>query len=595
MPEKNKVVKLEGVDYILKHQKGNGGSGTVWMAESDGKKYAIKFFIPKDATTDKVARFDNEISFCRSTKYRHIVSVVAEGEYKNMRCYAMPYYSRTLRQVINEENDTEVLIKYILKICKAIQYIHRRGIKHRDIKPENILIEGSNLVLADFGIAHFKDHGLTKKGDLLANRNYVAPEQKEKNNALNIGTGADIYALGLIINECFTKQNLAGSQFKLIVDSYPLLFELDSLVESMIRQSPTDRISIDSVQDQINFIYKRLKQNLADIRYYLEFDGPYEKLKSSIRREIYKRASEDILFGKYIFNTHSIDKLNRYNHNWHMEIGYSVDDFLFNLYVQEQIFLACKGKFEYESNVYRENNWHRTLDLSNNIKHKSLYKRLVDTLAKYDLRGHDGSMLDLKGAILKYFSSCADYHCEEILRKVGDIESRAEYDLTSAPIIWIVYKLKYHIRENMDVLLNGVNGLGGKFEFNFIEHIMIDWDRTQYYETIERDEELLDSNYLRKEKDVIDILYAFKQQWKINFSRINCDYYSIQFTTSRQFEKFREYALAHAKPYYIFEGDVLRIIDRPVFVGNMVELKFGIVFDIPHTLAQIVGMKEIHA
>lgn len=88
------------------------------------------------------------------------------------------------------------------------------------------MIKGSDLVLADFGISHFKVYGITKDGELLANRNYIAPEQKLKNNATKISLAADIYALRLIINECFTKHNPAGSKFKLIADTYPLLSEL---------------------------------------------------------------------------------------------------------------------------------------------------------------------------------------------------------------------------------------------------------------------------------------------------------------------------------------------------------------------------------
>lgn len=84
---------------------------------------------------------------------------------------------------------------------------------HRDIKPKNVLInpDTRRLVLADFGIAHFKDSSLTKNGDLLANRNYLAPEQMRRNNTLAIGKPADVFALGLVINEMFTKQNAGGT------------------------------------------------------------------------------------------------------------------------------------------------------------------------------------------------------------------------------------------------------------------------------------------------------------------------------------------------------------------------------------------------
>ncbi|NGM64187.1 serine/threonine-protein kinase [Sphingobacterium sp. SGR-19] len=593
MYRKNKIINLDGIDYLLKEQKGSGGSGKVWRAESNGNTYAIKFI---DSTNqDKIARFKNEVVFCKNTMHRNIVKVIATDHNNDIPCYVMPYYSKTLRDVIDKEKDADKLIKCIIKICKAVEFIHKKGVKHRDIKPENILVDKNELVLADFGIAHFKQYDITKKNDWLANRNYMAPEQKLKNNALNVDAAADIYALGLIINECFTKQNPAGSQFKLIADSYPLFFELDNLVENMIRQQPEERISIDSVQAQIKFINQRLKQNLANIKYDLELFDPPQKIERSVLQNIYKRASEDILFGKYLFSTHSSKEIDRYNRNWHMKVGYTVSDFLYNLYVQEQILQLCKGKFEYEGNIYRKDNWYKPLDLLQNEEDKSLYRQLANVLEKYDLKKNGYALLDLSGQILKFFSSCADYHCKEILGRIENVEEGARRNLKSAPIIWIVSALKYGVQENDESLLHGLDVLGGKFEFILEEHISIDWDRTQYYEANDDEEELFDIEYLEKEQEIIKILASFQQKWKISFSKLKNESYSVRFATYKQFEKFRDYALELAKPHYIFEGDVLSVLQDPIFVGNMVELKVGRVFDIPHTIAQIIGMKEINA
>lgn len=263
MYRKNNIIELEDIKYILKEQKGSGGSGTVWCVESDGNKYAIKFITSDNQS--KKNRFESEISFCRRTSHKNIVKVIANGHYKNNPCYVMPYYSKTLRDVINQEKDTDTLVKYIQNICSAVKYIHKKKIIHRDIKPENILIDSKNLVLADFGIAHFKNYVLTNNGDWLANRNYMAPEQKMKNNARNIEQAADIYALGLIINECFTKQNPSGSRFKLIADYYPLLSDLDTLVGNMTTQNPKDRLSIETVEAELKFIHGKFKRNIQQV------------------------------------------------------------------------------------------------------------------------------------------------------------------------------------------------------------------------------------------------------------------------------------------------------------------------------------------
>lgn len=591
MYHKNKVIELGGNRYKLDHNIGNGGSGVVWLIQSEEGKFAIKFI--NSSNTDKITRFKSEILFCTNHTHRNIVQVIVDGEYDNKPCYVMRYYPKTLRDVINEENDVDILIKYILNICDAVKYIHKKEIKHRDIKPENILIDGKELVLADFGIAHFKNSDLTKKGDLLANRNYLAPEQRIKNNATNIDIAADIYALGLIINECFTKHNPAGSKFKLIAGSYPLFSDIDTLVENMIRQNPEDRLNIDTVIAELKFIHRKVTHDLKAVRSILSEQGHRQTLNKSIVNKIFNKASEDVLFGKHLFSAKSRDEIKKFNLNWHMKIGYSVDDFLFSLYVQEQIFSLCKGKFDYESNVYRETNWYNTLDLKNNTKHKSLYRQLAVILAKYDLHMHGASLLDLSGSILHYFSSCADYHCEEILRAIIKVETEAVRNLNNAPIIWIVSILKNGITENIDLLLNGFDGLAGKYKFDFSEHVTINWSQTEDYLKNEDDVELFDKHYLEVENEVQRILLVFQQKWNITSNKLDGDFYSIKFKTYNQFEKFRKYALELSQPHYIFEGDVLDFLGSPNFVGGIVELTIRQLFDIPNTLAKIIGLRKI--
>lgn len=585
---KNDIVGLGSNVYKLKEQIGVGGSGTVWCVESMGDKYAIKFI--RSTNENKIIRFNSEILFCKNTEHKNIVKVLEDGHYKGSLCYVMPYYSKTFRDVINQEKDPESLIKYILKLCNAVKFIHRKGVIHRDIKPENILIHGRELVLADFGIAHFKSYRITNNGDFLANRNYMAPEQKIKNNAVNIEQSADVYALGLIINECFTKKNPTGSQFKLIAENYPLFSDLDGLVENMIRQNPKDRLDIGTVEAELKFIHGKFKINFQQVKSILSKHEFPKSISRSGLNEILKRASEDILIGKYLFCTQTVEQLNRYNENWHMAIGYSVDDFLFNLYVQEQILLLCKRKFNYESNVYQENNWYPTLDLKKNKEHRSLYKQMGLVLKRYKLHQPDKARLDLTGKIFKYFSACVDYHCEAILNEIIKIEASAVEKLKNAPIILIVTTLKSGFNENASKILNDLHGI---YKFDFLKHICINWLTTQDYLANADDENLYDKNYLESEELEQKILSNFQNKWKVKIKKVDNDYYSLKFRNNRQFQKFSKHALELSKPHYIFEGDVLETLANPSFIGGMVELKVERSFDIPHTLAKIIGLKDI--
>lgn len=586
-----KQITIDNTNYELTKTIGNGGSGVVWKAQSQGNEYAVKFINSDNA--NKIARFRNEIEFCKASNHKNIIKLIADGEQNGKPYYVMPLYPQTFKDLIDKEKDADVLISFILKLCGALKHIHNKRIFHRDIKPENILISNKDLVLADFGIAHFKDFKLTKKGDLLANRNYAAPEQKEKNDADSITEAADIFALGLIINECFTKQNPSGSDFKLIADSHPLYADLDNLVANMIKQNPDDRLNIDSIITEIKFIHHKIKQNLEDIATVLKEQTELLDIKKPLLRTIIRRASEDILFGKILFSSKSAKELNKYNHNWHMKIGYTVDDFLFNLYVQEKIHALCKGKFEYESNVYRRNHFYKGLNLENSEEHKSLYEQINDIVAKYKLSENGERLFDLSGEILKYFSACADYHCKEILKSIKQEEDLANTNLKNAPIILIVQALKSSLRQRIEYLLNGIHGLAERYDFNFTAHIAINLERTETYLDNHDDTELFNSHYREKETQIQKILSELQKKWKIICNKLDEDDYSVKFKSYKEYEKFRKYALELASPYYIFEGDVLHILEYPNFVGNMVELKLGRIFDIPDTLAKIVGLREI--
>jgi hypothetical protein len=125
--------------------------------------------------------------------------------------------------------------------------------RSRDLKPENILIHGTGVpVVADFGIAHFEQEELytaveTRDNERLANFQYAAPEQRIRGRAVD--QRADIYALGLMLNELFTGELALGSNPRRIASVAPDVAYLDDIVDSMIRQVPDERpASVDRVK-----------------------------------------------------------------------------------------------------------------------------------------------------------------------------------------------------------------------------------------------------------------------------------------------------------------------------------------------------------
>lgn len=245
--------------FISTRLLGEGGSGFVYEVKDDNEqKFAVKVLKKQGITTEKRRRFKNEIIFCQRSSHPNIVSVIDYGiildEGIAVPFYAMPFYDTSLRNLINGGLKPEFIIRVFTQLLDGVEAAHLQGIIHRDIKPENILYKTSEskLVLADFGIARFTEDELytaveTKAQDRLANFQYASPEQRVRGR--NIDHRADIYAIGLILNEMFTHEIPQGTGYKTISAVSPEFSYLDEIVDKMIRQNSDDRlVSINEVK-----------------------------------------------------------------------------------------------------------------------------------------------------------------------------------------------------------------------------------------------------------------------------------------------------------------------------------------------------------
>lgn len=569
---KGRRIGIENKEYKLVKQIGQGGAGVVWLSECDGIEYAIKF-LADTVSESKQNRFFREIKFCKECTHENIVKIIAEAKYENYYCYVMQYYSKTFRNIIEDSTITYMKkLEYIEKLCKAIKYAHEENVIHRDIKPENILIENDNLVLADFGIAHFKDSTLTKKNDLMANRNYTPPELRIRNNANNITYSADIFSLGKVINECFTQQNVSGTHFKTITDVVPMLSPLDKLVDRMIRQNPEQRPNIHEIFSELKLQRGQTLDLIEVIENNNEPDFDIE-IEEVVLKKIMSRACEDILIAKYIFENIPIHEYGKYNHNYRMKIHYQVDDYLSSLYFQELLYDVCLRKFRYESNVYKDGSMYSPLDLKSSEEHIKIYEKFRNLVKQYS-----NLQSDISGEILKLFSSCCDYHCKEILDFIEVRILKQLKELNNAPILYIIILLKEGIKTYRDEVKL----------INIEEHILINWKRTKSFESNIDDLDLIKVDINQpKEK----ILSSFHNKWDAVISEVENDYYSVKFMSTDEFNRFKDYALELSRPYYIFEEDVLDLIKVKREYEDIIELKLLNSFDIENTLAKILGIR----
>lgn len=244
--------------YTIVASKGSGGSGEVYeVRDSDNAPLAVKILRKSQSTTSRLKRFKNEVNFCRKYTHANVLRVIDAGITDGGESfYVMPLYSGTLRNLISQKISSQSVLLHFGRILDGVEAAHLHSVWHRDIKPENILCSenGDTLVLADFGIAHFEEEDLltaveTKNQERLANFLYSAPEQRARGQ--RVDSKADVYALGLILNEMFTMTVPQGTSFRRVAEVSAEHAYLDGIVEHMIRQDPSARPTVPEVKQEL--------------------------------------------------------------------------------------------------------------------------------------------------------------------------------------------------------------------------------------------------------------------------------------------------------------------------------------------------------
>jgi serine/threonine protein kinase len=586
---KRPIPEINGVSYTAEAVLGEGGTAEVLKVRSsaDEEAYALKKIV-KAKKSVRNERFRNEIAFGKAATNDHVVKIHASAEDDGHFYYTMDLYPKSLRHVIDEESDPQVLLDYLSQLCDGLAYVHSEGVVHRDIKPENILVDGQtrHLVLADFGIAHFKDSRLTKSGEILANRNYQAPEQMAKKAPGDIGKAADVFALGLIITEVFTKENSRGTRHRKVGDVHPFLSDLDLLVESMTLQDQTRRINIQAARNELLRIRRLVESNIEDIQEFHPIFVPTGG-SSTEGKLILERAATDILSAKYIFERTTDEELSQYNQNYHCEIGYRVSDELFNSCVQSKLYAICKEKFEYEG----RSDWNAS-DMNSVVSPSKvrLLNEFESIQRQYPL-DQDSIWAGLPRVAAHYFRFCKEYHCEEILQKIRQLLSVTPHqgdgslhtNLVNAPIVWIIQNVRrYLATDRFEISPRNLQRI--KFE----RHVSVYWDGTFLDDSTRRaaGADLFDRSLFAE--NVAHILEEFQKDRDVSvWERLDGNY-MIYFHSHDEYKKFGKEALASVDPDPVFQADVRDLLKPEYEDEGLVALTWEPTFTIRNTLANVL-------
>ncbi|MDP1693392.1 MAG: serine/threonine-protein kinase [Burkholderiaceae bacterium] len=191
---------------------GHGGMGDVLRARrSDGAyegQAAIKILKRGMDSAALLARFAQEQRALARLNHPHIARLFDAGLTPDRR----PYFVMELveGQPIDRAVQGRTLderLRLFLQLADAVAYAHRQLLVHRDLKPSNVLVDGQGQVkLLDFGIAKALEAGdadaaTTQQGQRPFTPHYASPEQVRGEP---VGTGTDIYSLGVLLYQLLT-------------------------------------------------------------------------------------------------------------------------------------------------------------------------------------------------------------------------------------------------------------------------------------------------------------------------------------------------------------------------------------------------------
>ena len=193
--------------YRIERELGRGGMATVWLARDlkNDREVALKVLNPELAKTVGSDRFKREIRVASSFDHSNILRVFDSGEMNDLVWFTMPFVrGESLSDLLKRRE--EIPLARALAITRAVgaalDVAHARGVVHRDIKPDNILLEGDQVVVADFGVARAVSEvseRLTATGMVVGTVTYMSPEQAAGEK--EIDGRSDQYALACVLYE----------------------------------------------------------------------------------------------------------------------------------------------------------------------------------------------------------------------------------------------------------------------------------------------------------------------------------------------------------------------------------------------------------
>ena len=185
--------------YRVERRLGEGGMATVYLVHdrlANDRLVAMKMLRSLDVRPQHLDLFKVEFRTMTALRHPNLAEVYDFEPLHGSDDYAFTMEYVAGRQLYDATEDASWhdILGHVVQLCRALSYLHSRGLVHFDVKPSNVLVGDAGLVkLLDLGIAG--PRAGMRSGLVRGTPAYMAPE---------VGGGqadhrADLYSLGITL------------------------------------------------------------------------------------------------------------------------------------------------------------------------------------------------------------------------------------------------------------------------------------------------------------------------------------------------------------------------------------------------------------
>ncbi len=255
---------------------GRGGMGVVYQGrqlDAANRPVAVKVIDPFIIESWKRRIFTVETEALASLQHQSIVTLYYSGQ-KDQLLYLVTEFVEggTLQDLlqklasgespgllwaengINSGRYRQTMLREFALLCDALEYCHAKDILHRDIKPANIgITREGHMKFLDFGLSvSGNQHHSSGVSGTVGTPRYISPEILDGTPP---DAAADIYSLGLTLNEALTLQKPEAPGRKPAIAPY-LGQDVTTLLENCTAGKPHRYKTVSECKEDLHNIMK---------------------------------------------------------------------------------------------------------------------------------------------------------------------------------------------------------------------------------------------------------------------------------------------------------------------------------------------------